>query len=69
MLESKSFKVIVAHPDDEILFFNSMVEKASEIIICFGPSSTKAISAGREMLKSSYPFDNETFLDIPDGWT
>jgi hypothetical protein len=63
-----SFKIIVAHPDDEILFFNSIITSANRIIVCFGPTSTSEdVTKGRERLKSSYPFSNVKFLDIPES--
>jgi hypothetical protein len=64
MLENKLHKIIVAHPDDEILFFNSIIPSAKEIILCYGPTSSEEVSAGREKLKSTYPFENVRFLDV-----
>jgi hypothetical protein len=67
MLENKLHKIIVAHPDDEILFFNSIIPSAKEIILCYGPTSSEEVSAGREKLKSTYPFENVRFLDVPES--
>jgi len=64
MLKDKIYKIIVAHPDDEILFFNSIILSAKKIILCFGPTSSKAVTAGREKLKSTYPLKNVRFLDV-----
>ena len=51
----KSYIVIVAHPDDEILFFSSLLAKARKVLICFGPSYDKVISSGRRALKKDFP--------------
>lgn len=67
MFENRQYKIVVAHPDDEILFFNSVISSDNTIIICYGPSSTKAVSDGREKLKSGYPFRKVVFLDIPEA--
>ena len=65
---NKPFKIIVAHPDDEILFFNSIITSANQIVICFGRcSNSEAVTSGRERLKLNYPFDNVKFLDIPES--
>ena len=66
-LKNKSFKIIIAHPDDEILFFNSIITSANRIVICYGPSNSEVVTTGRETLKLSYPFGNVKFLDIPES--
>lgn len=68
MLKSSMFKIIVAHPDDEILFFNSIISSAHKIIVCYGPSpSSREVTAGRKRLKLSPPFSNMKFLDISES--
>lgn len=68
--------LVVAHPDDEILFFSSILTSCKKIIICFGPcSSSSEVSKGREELINDYPLKNVEFLNtieinepLPDIW-
>jgi len=43
--------LVVAHPDDEILWFSSVVDKVDEILFCFG--DYPALPALGEGLRSS----------------
>ncbi len=56
--------IIVAHPDDEILFFSSLLKTVDKIVVCFGPSKNQTLSKGREKLKSQYPLSSVQWLDI-----
>ena len=56
--------IVVAHPDDEILFFSSVIEAVDEIIICFGPSSSKAVNDGRKRVQGRYPLKNIEWLNV-----
>ena len=47
--------LIVAHPDDEVLFFSSILKNVDKIIVCFGRSSDQVITKGRELLQEHYP--------------
>ena len=67
--------LIVAHPDDEILFFSSVIKKVEKIIVCFGPTRNKIVNEGRKQLVESNTFKNFIFLQIkesssvePDHW-
>ena len=60
--------IIVAHPDDDILWLSSVIEKVSEILFCFldfkpdplvGPARRKTIS--------DYPLDNVSCLEIEEA--
>jgi hypothetical protein len=62
-----NYKIVVAHPDDEILFFSSILKNSSETIICFGPSDDKDVTNGRQKLKSQIPLKNFVFLDLPEA--
>lgn len=58
--------IVVAHPDDEILWFSSLVAQVGRIIICYGaisPNSQNA--ANRRRALAAYPLDTVTFLDLP----
>ena len=59
--------IVVAHPDDEILFFSSVLEAVDEIIICFGPSSSNVVSDGRKRLQGKYPLKNIEWLNIQES--
>ena len=59
--------IVVAHPDDEILFFSSVIEAVDEIIICFGPSSSKAVNDGRKRVQGRYPLKNIEWLNLEES--
>ena len=63
------FAVVVAHPDDEILFASSIIDKASQIFICFSdiPGEDKIsdiLTKGRRNIIERYPLNNVTFLKV-----
>ena len=61
--------IIVAHPDDEILFFSSLLNKVDKIIVCFGPSKNQTVSKGREKLQSQYPLSKVQWLNMQESDT
>lgn len=61
--------IIVAHPDDEILFFSSLIHKVEKIIVCFGPSKDKTVSTGREKLQRQYPLPIIQWLNMQESST
>jgi len=66
------FAIVVAHPDDEILFASSIIEKATKIFVCFsdirGEDNISAIQTkGRRNVQKKYPLDKITFLNIPQA--
>jgi LmbE family N-acetylglucosaminyl deacetylase len=69
--DSKGLKmkkvIVVAHPDDEILFFSSIIEKVDAVIVCFGPSGTKKVTDGRRLLQNRYPLKNIEWLNIQES--
>ena len=69
-LKSKKTILIVAHPDDEILWFSSVVDKINEIIFCFHSSHAKPhLSLTRDQLMNNKPYDNLYSLKIPQSDT
>lgn len=60
-------KVVVAHPDDEILFFSSKLDDASEVIICFSECKDKIVSAGRRQFIAGCDIKKFTFLKIREA--
>jgi LmbE family N-acetylglucosaminyl deacetylase len=62
-----NYKVIVAHPDDEIIFFSSILKNASKIVTCFGKSDDQNVNIGRQKLKTQMPLNNFLFLDLVES--
>ncbi len=60
-LEGNSI-LIVAHPDDEILWFSSIIPYIERIIICFKPEC-KNPSKAQELIHE-YPLENTQFLNL-----
>ncbi|CAE6687154.1 glycosyltransferase [Candidatus Nitrotoga fabula] len=64
----KSYVVVVAHPDDEILWFGSVLEGAQKIIFCYCDVATeKSLGSARRAVLSQYPYLNVISLDLPEG--
>jgi len=57
--------LIVAHPDDEILFFSSIIDKVDIVIICFmGNARVPQRRSARMRVLNEYPLKNILTLDI-----
>lgn len=63
--------LVVAHPDDEILWFGSVVADVSHIIVCFldDPDSPDLGSARKRSLPDLPYRDRTTFLGLPETGT
>lgn len=60
--------IVSAHPDDEILWFSSILDKVDELIICFlDHKSYPDWKAGREKTLSEYPLKNISSLGIDES--
>ena len=59
--------LVVAHPDDEVLFFSSIIEKVDAVIVCFGPSSNQKVTDGRRLLQNRYPLQHIEWLNIQES--
>ena len=60
--------LIMAHPDDEVIFTSSIISKVKKIIICFGESfDDHEVSKGRRRLYREYPLKNAIFLKIKES--
>lgn len=64
---TKNYKIIVAHPDDETIFFSSIVKSASKIIFCYDKTKDKTVSLGREKIKKKLPLKNILFLNLTEA--
>ncbi len=71
----KDSTLIVAHPDDEILFSASILSSVKQVIICFGLSPNQAeeislnsrLNSGRLKLMGNFPLKNVIFLKITES--
>jgi len=60
--------LVVAHPDDEILWFSSIIDRVSKIIICFLESEFDAIhKTGRQQSLEEYPIENISCLGLKES--
>lgn len=61
--------LVVAHPDDEVLWFSSLLSMCETVVVCFGRSATSRESwdPGRAELIDSYPLGHVRFLKIPES--
>jgi hypothetical protein len=60
--------IVAAHPDDEILWFSSILNKVDQITICFLDIKSKPeVSIGRKKCIDSYPKKNISCLNIDEA--
>jgi hypothetical protein len=60
--------LVVAHPDDEILWFSSIVSRVRSILVCFGDvPGNEAWSLGRAAAAREYPLAQAEFLGITES--
>ena len=64
-LPTQKSAIVVAHPDDEILWFSSILDHVETIIICFlSVASQPQWTAGRLKSKAEYPLENVMWLEL-----
>src|SRR6185437_8221613 len=57
--------IVSAHPDDEVLWFSSLLDKVNEIVICFvNNESYPGWNVGRRKSLAAYPLKSLSILDI-----
>ena len=57
--------LVVAHPDDECLFYSSIINKISTIIFCFSKiPGEKYISIGRKKALDEFPLRNINLINL-----
>jgi len=57
--------IVSAHPDDEVLWFSSILGKVNEIVVCFvNNESCPEWTVGRRKSLSAYPLKNLSILNI-----
>jgi hypothetical protein len=61
------YVVVVAHPDDEVLWFSSVIRQASKVVICYGDYAGRLLMGpARRAALSEYPLGNVEFLDLDE---
>jgi glycosyltransferase involved in cell wall biosynthesis len=57
--------IIAAHPDDEVLWFSSILENVNEVVVCYlGSESNPWWGVGRRKSLAEYPIKNISSLNI-----
>ena len=60
--------IVVAHPDDEMLWFSGVLGAAGRVVLCYGDSFWRpAISAARRRAVASLPLAGLVALAIPES--
>ena len=61
-------KLVVAHPDDEVLWFSSVLEHVEQVIICFLEFPPQpALGTARRASLSAYPLNTAECLEIDES--
>ncbi|WP_161597016.1 PIG-L family deacetylase [Rhizobium glycinendophyticum] len=70
MLQPRDFHhcvIIMAHPDDEILWASSILATAKKVILCYGDTADAAVSRGRAALLRDFPLTSVIGLNIRES--
>jgi len=68
MKELESSVIVAAHPDDENLWFSSILSKVDQVVICFLPvPSNSTWTEGRRKSLASYPLGNVSCLELVES--
>jgi LmbE family N-acetylglucosaminyl deacetylase len=60
--------LVVAHPDDEILWFSSLLDQISHVYICYlDAPGQDACTRGRRAVAKRFPLDNVSFLGLTES--
>lgn len=60
--------LVVAHPDDEVLWFSSVIGRVGKVIICYGDVvSSDSLSDGRRAVVNEYPLKTAVFLNLREA--
>jgi hypothetical protein len=62
----QKYDIIVAHPDDEVIFFSSILKSVSKIIICFNRSQDNTVNFGRETIRKKKLLKKTVFLNLDE---
>jgi|CXWL01.1.fsa_nt_gi glycosyltransferase involved in cell wall biosynthesis len=60
--------IIIAHPDDEVLWFSSILDKVNQVVVCFlNHADFPHWRVGRQKSLTEYPIKNITCLNIDES--
>jgi hypothetical protein len=60
--------LVVAHPDDEVLWFSSVLDKVDKIIFCFLECQSRPVwTKGRKLALLNHPLRNLSCLEIDES--
>jgi LmbE family N-acetylglucosaminyl deacetylase len=60
--------LVVAHPDDEVLWFSSVLEQIEHVVFCFmGVRSSPGLDRRRQEVLSSYPVEHVSSLGLDES--
>jgi len=60
--------VVVAHPDDEVLWLGPVLPNAAKVLAAFSVASENpALTEGREVVRRNYPYRNFEFLGLQNA--
>jgi LmbE family N-acetylglucosaminyl deacetylase len=66
--QGREVLVVVAHPDDEVLWLGPVLPNAAKVVAAFSVASENpALTEGREAVRRSYPFHNFEFLGLQNA--
>lgn len=69
-VDFESCVVVMAHPDDEVLWSSSILRRSKKVVICYNQApGSKAVSVGRVGVFDNFPIDNIISLDITESDT
>lgn len=61
--------IIAAHPDDEVLWFSSILDKVDEVVLCFLSTTIPNAHRGRKKTLLEYPLKNISCLGLKESET
>lgn len=67
MKKPRNYKIIVAHPDDEILFFSSLISDAERVYICFSKCEDQTVTLGRQNFEEMCTQKNFHFVNFKES--
>jgi len=68
MLSLEKSIIVAAHPDDEILWFSSILAQVNKIILCYlAVASRKEWTQGRRQVLADYPLPNVSCLALDEA--
>lgn len=59
--------IVMAHPDDEMLFASSVLGRAAKVILAFGPQGNATVTEGRGRTEAEFPLNTAEFLNLTEA--